>query len=165
MGKVRMGRLGITVRNGIVLLCRILYDSLQQRFGKLFKPVFCTHYLKKRELPSWQRPNEYVPKSVERLSHVLEFNENGEIITSEKSARVAAEKYLTALWALVPDNTGLPQSNPIPWLMIRKKRNDLHEFVEPGWLLKGNFIFERPKDCTAEDLLALIRHIIKGEHR
>ncbi|KIJ43771.1 hypothetical protein M422DRAFT_253023 [Sphaerobolus stellatus SS14] len=116
------------------------------------------------QLPTWQRPNEYIPKVVVRLSEILEFDVSGGMLTSEAGAREATEKYLDALWALVPDKNGAPHSKSVPWTLIRQKRNNLAEFVDPSRLPQGIFIFERPKEATIEDLLLFIKHIIKGEN-
>ncbi|KIJ26892.1 hypothetical protein M422DRAFT_271990 [Sphaerobolus stellatus SS14] len=86
------------------------------------------------QLPTWQRPNEYIPKVVVRLSEILEFDVSGDMLTSEAGACEATEKYLDALWALVPDKNGAPHSK------------------------------SRPKEATIEDLLLFIKHIIKGEN-
>ncbi|KIJ30796.1 hypothetical protein M422DRAFT_53602 [Sphaerobolus stellatus SS14] len=115
------------------------------------------------QLPTWQRPTEFIPKVVVKLSDILEFDKDGELITSEAGVRQAAEKHLNSLWALVPATTGAPKTGPIPWTKIRQNRHQLDKFVHRDRLPRVGFIFERPKDMPWEDLLEFITHIIKGE--
>ncbi|KIJ38801.1 hypothetical protein M422DRAFT_258434 [Sphaerobolus stellatus SS14] len=115
------------------------------------------------QLPTWQRATEFVSKTVEKLSEVLAFDDDGEIVTSVESARKITERYLDALWSLVPDSKGLPKNSPIPWTEIRRQRDNLAHFVEPARLPSENFIFERPKEMPRKDLWAFMLHIVKGE--
>ncbi|KIJ47560.1 hypothetical protein M422DRAFT_248549 [Sphaerobolus stellatus SS14] len=114
------------------------------------------------QLPPWQRPAEFTPKVVERLSDVLNINEDGEIQTSLEAARQATENYLESLWALVPDRNGAPKTTPIPWTEVRRNRDNLAIFVEPARLPSESFIFDRPKDLPKNELWKLIDHIIEG---
>ncbi|KIJ24090.1 hypothetical protein M422DRAFT_275211 [Sphaerobolus stellatus SS14] len=115
------------------------------------------------QLETWQRPSEFVPKVVQRLCDVLEWDEAGEILTSVDGARKMTEKYLDSWWGLVPDKNGAPKKTPIPWTEIRRQRDDLGQFIEARRLPTDNFIFERPKDMPKKDLWEFIDHIIKGE--
>ncbi|KIJ41628.1 hypothetical protein M422DRAFT_68176 [Sphaerobolus stellatus SS14] len=66
------------------------------------------------QLPTRQRPNEYIPKAVEQLSGVLEFDETGLLLTSEAAAREATEKYLDSLW-VKGERGELPSEKVFRW--------------------------------------------------
>ncbi|KIJ22752.1 hypothetical protein M422DRAFT_57080 [Sphaerobolus stellatus SS14] len=137
--------------------------AFQQGLSKdtgVLSPVPSTNIV---QLPPWQRPNDFIPKAVERLSDVLEFDEDGEILTSLEGACQAAEKYLDSLWRLVPDKNGAPKSTPVPWTEVRRSRDNLERFVEPTRLPSETFIFDRPKDLPKNELWKFIDHIIQGE--
>ncbi|KIJ32611.1 hypothetical protein M422DRAFT_52768 [Sphaerobolus stellatus SS14] len=114
-------------------------------------------------LPTWQRPNEFIPKVVIHLLDVIEFDEDGELLTSLQGLRQAMEKYLHGLWLFVPDNNGAPRTTPIPWSKIRQHHHNLTMFVEPVRLPGGDFIFERPNNMPHDDLKAFVNHIVQGE--
>ncbi|KIJ28793.1 hypothetical protein M422DRAFT_54482 [Sphaerobolus stellatus SS14] len=154
-----------------------LWGLLQPKTGKLFKGhsfnlyqkiLVCTETAtlppnELVQLETWQRPSEFVPKVVQHLCDILEWDEAGEILTSVDGARKLTEKYLDSLWGLVPDKNGTPTKTPIPWTEIRRQRDDLGQFIEARRLPTDNVIFERPKDMPKNDLWEFIDHIIKGE--
>ncbi|KIJ30818.1 hypothetical protein M422DRAFT_53614 [Sphaerobolus stellatus SS14] len=115
------------------------------------------------QLPSWERPTEFIPKAVERLSDVLKIDDDGEVLTSLEGARQAADKYLEALWRLVPDRNGAPKKSTIPWTEVRRSRDDPERFVDPARLPSETFIFDRPKDLPKNELWKFVYHIIQGE--
>ncbi|KIJ24557.1 hypothetical protein M422DRAFT_274624 [Sphaerobolus stellatus SS14] len=115
------------------------------------------------QLPTWQRPSEYIPKHVERLSDILKFDNNGELVSSLETARQATEKYLDALYSLVPDRNGGPQSKPIPWTHVYRAGLKSTKYVDPEHLPSPDFFFLRPKDQPEQALLSFIRHIVQGE--
>ncbi|KIJ47677.1 hypothetical protein M422DRAFT_28729 [Sphaerobolus stellatus SS14] len=115
------------------------------------------------QLPTWQCPSDFIPRVIERLSDVLEFDEHGDILTSVEGAQQAADKYLNSLWHLVPDNNGAPKQTPIPWTDVRRSRDNLEKYVDPARLPSEGFIFDRPKDLPTKELWKFINHIIRDE--
>ncbi|KIJ53284.1 hypothetical protein M422DRAFT_775882 [Sphaerobolus stellatus SS14] len=116
-----------------------------------------------KQLPTWQRPSEFIPKVVERLSDILEFDQQSELVSTLEAARQGTEKYLDALYSLVPDRNGGKQSKPIPWTHVYRAGSQSGRYYEAARLPTPEFFLLRLKDMPTESLLTFIRHIIKGE--
>jgi len=72
-----------------------------QLVQKSYKVIDFVSYLAKPEevqqLLTWQRPSENIPKTIPYLQDVLQFDDDGEIVTSETGCRKALSNHLNSL--------------------------------------------------------------------